>query len=547
MKKILSIICFVFILFLCSCDLLYSNCEHDFLYEEIKATCTSKGYTIVTCSKCKYHKKKDYINALGHEYSFIEKVEATCEHEGYSKYECIRCKDIQLKDKVSIKEHEFKEWEIVKEASEYESGLEVQKCINCDYKNERIIAPILNSNLEAFIFEYDDNKIYEFNSFDELKLVFDSAIINLSKGFKCKINYEINDFNKLLDDLINGSTIPFSYNVNFIYSGSEYTFEITYYLPSASTSNILFNQYSSLNYYKVESARASDFDDFNINRSKYSLSVSSSDQLYFCLVNRIKPICEIDSQADIIYKEMKKILRDIINDDMNDTEKLLAIHDYLVMNVTYDQELLDLLYVNSSISNYYGFYLEGVFLEKKAVCEGISKAFACLANIEGISTVCVSGYQASNPNGVGHAWNKSYVNGKWYIIDVTSDGIIMNPQYEVLSHKMFMIDEKSMEKKYIAYDFKELVCDSIINYSDLGLTYTFNGEKYDFVIESQKELNNLVEYFYSTKDTSLTIEFFVNFDYGDNLIDEMSKALNNVNVSMYSLTNLQEDLFMLIK
>ena len=69
------------------------------------------------------------------------------------------------------------------------------------------------------------------------------------------------------------------------------------------------------------------------------------------------------SAAERIYGKMKAVLRSIISDDMDDFEKARAIYDWLIMNVTYDGELYDLLTGSENVESgeYNGFYLEGVF------------------------------------------------------------------------------------------------------------------------------------------------------------------------------------------
>ena len=166
---------------------------------------------------------------------------------------------------------------------------------------------------------------------------------------------------------------------------------------------------------------------------------------------------------------------------MTDYEKIKAIYDYLILNVTYDDELLKLASKNQNVKQYNGFYLEGVFFDKKAVCEGIAKSLACLANIEGIPCVVVEGYQTNNPQGLGHAWNKVCINDIWYIIDATSGGTIVNDDFEILSYQFFLIDEKTMNKKYTGTTYKELQCN--INYDYYANNnYTVDNQIYDFTI-----------------------------------------------------------------
>ena len=55
-------------------------------------TCTEKGYTVHTCSKCGDSYKDSYVDALGHDYE--ETVIAPTETEkGYTLHTCKRCGD----------------------------------------------------------------------------------------------------------------------------------------------------------------------------------------------------------------------------------------------------------------------------------------------------------------------------------------------------------------------------------------------------------------------------------------------------------------------
>ncbi len=278
-----------------------------------------------------------------------------------------------------------------------------------------------------------------------------------------------------------------------------------------------------MNYNSYNSSRTSTFDDFKINASVHSYKVKTSEQLAYVLERGAKPICEVGSPAEKMYNKMKDVLREIIDDNMTDVEKIKAIHDYIILNVTYDQELLTLISSSNNISNYNGFYLEGVFNDKKAVCEGISKALASLANIEGIPCVTVEGYQTNNPSGVGHAWNKVYVNNNWYIIDATSDGIIINNTYEILSYKYFLIDEETMQKVYIGNTYKNIICNKKYDYYN-NYKYKLDSNEYTYVISNQDELKNIVKFFETNTNTKKSIEFKVTFNYGESFVDELQMA-----------------------
>ena len=72
--------------------------QHDYLYEDVAATCTEEGYTICTCSRCDYEEILDYtiVEPLGHDFSVIVEDEdhyiaPTCTESGLAVYRCSRC------------------------------------------------------------------------------------------------------------------------------------------------------------------------------------------------------------------------------------------------------------------------------------------------------------------------------------------------------------------------------------------------------------------------------------------------------------------------
>ena len=174
-------------------------------------------------------------------------------------------------------------------------------------------------------------------------------------------------------------------------------------------------------FHLTRSTRASDFDDFAINDRK-EVSVESSDQLFFAAEAGYQPVPVAGSVAENLYKLAKDVCRAWIDDSMTDYEKVHAIYDWLGKNVIYDHNIvkeMGNIQPSSSLYNkfysYDSFYLEGVFENGVAVCNGIAKSFVLLCSIEGISAVKVNGTVSSGA----HAWNKVYINGKWYLIDST--------------------------------------------------------------------------------------------------------------------------------
>lgn len=217
--------------------------------------------------------------------------------------------------------------------------------------------------------------------------------------------------------------------------------------------------------------------EFPIDKVANVVSVKSSDQLYFAMKKGYRPIPEKGSNAEYVYNEMRRILA-CINLDMNsDAEKVHNIYDYLVNTVIYDYDFTESIYDNDDVSTYQLFsyqcmYIEGVLGLKPnktfdenyriAICDGLSKTFLCMAMIEGIDCLKISGYV----NEEGHAWNKVYVNEKWYMVDVTwGNNLEEKTGKEYLSHDYLMVPDDSYHVESEYY-----------NYPDATSRYYFGGD-----------------------------------------------------------------------
>lgn len=194
--------------------------------------------------------------------------------------------------------------------------------------------------------------------------------------------------------------------------------------------------------------------EFKIDK-KPSFRVQTSEQLVYAVERGYSPyFVNAESEAAKIYTKARTILSQIVNGDMTDAEKLLAIHDWIAINVIYDSELYEAATGKSSdIQGYRGFNLEGVFTDGRAVCDGITKAFTLMARIEGIECIRVSGQMG----GTGHAWNKVRLGDDWYVVDVTSDDVIMTlggvaTKYEELRHTYFLTSDAKIASTHVQND-----------------------------------------------------------------------------------------------
>ncbi|MDE6397729.1 MAG: hypothetical protein K2L51_00245, partial [Clostridiales bacterium] len=206
---------------------------------------------------------------------------------------------------------------------------------------------------------------------------------------------------------------------------------------------------------------------FPIDECENTQSVEYTDELYMTAENNTRPVPKRGSAAETVYSLARDVLRKICTDEMTDTEKAHAIYDWIMWQVTYDTPAADV-----GDEKYSAYYLEGVFgngvdsiggkvYKPYAVCDGISKAYSLMCNIEGIPCKRVSGTAgASLDDAGGHAWNKVYVNGGWYVVDCTWGDSVgelnfgsVGREYELSLHDhLFLTDAQADATHFEPYE-----------------------------------------------------------------------------------------------
>jgi len=130
----------------------------------------------------------------------------------------------------------------------------------------------------------------------------------------------------------------------------------------------------------------------------------------------------IRQQQDAIRQIVPEIIAEIITDDMTDLEKSIAINQFLVDTTEYDWDALDNAEQNNfqSVDDIFNdsFTAYGILINRVGVCAGYAAAFRLLADEAGLESIVVTGYLEGF---LPHAWNRVYIDGQWYTIDVTNN------------------------------------------------------------------------------------------------------------------------------
>ncbi len=150
-----------------------------------------------------------------------------------------------------------------------------------------------------------------------------------------------------------------------------------------------------------------------------------------------------DFKDRYILNESKKIIANVINDNMTDLMKEKAIHDYIIINCKYDRNALnDFAEVDPDSSNPYG-----VLKNKKAICMGYTLTFKMFMDMLDIDCIIIH----SLANGNEHAWNMVKISDKWYHVDVTWDDPLPDLADEV-EYIFFNVDTEFMKSNGHVWD-----------------------------------------------------------------------------------------------
>ena len=139
---------------------------------------------------------------------------------------------------------------------------------------------------------------------------------------------------------------------------------------------------------------------------------------------RITALCDANSEK-VYRSRVESVINEILKtpglEKLSDFQKEVFVHDFIINNVEYDHTL------GNDGARLEPYTVYGVFVEKKAVCEGIAKAVKLLLNLLDVKCIVVDG----TVDGHGHSWNMVKLEDFEYNLDVTFDmGLVV--------HKGFM-------------------------------------------------------------------------------------------------------------
>ncbi|WP_049962865.1 dockerin type I repeat-containing protein [Ruminococcus sp. HUN007] len=138
---------------------------------------------------------------------------------------------------------------------------------------------------------------------------------------------------------------------------------------------------------------------------------------------------EADALRNEVYDKIDRIIEENITPGMTELQKALVLHDYLVLNTTYDLG-------NTLPDGYEGYTAYDILVFGNGVCEGYSQAYNMLLERVGISSIMVVS------DAMNHAWNLVNIDGEWYHADVTWDDPVPD-SIGRSGHGYFLLSDKA--------------------------------------------------------------------------------------------------------
>ena len=189
--------------------------------------------------------------------------------------------------------------------------------------------------------------------------------------------------------------------------------------------------YSNIRYAKPRNLTGNVVGETDAEISKYSTKDFTSSDLQYR-----ENEAQIKSKVDEILKEMNQ------HGCKNDYEKAVFLHDYIYKHCEFDMGRALDFFANTDRFRGKGCHdASGCLLYDRAVCSGISEAYALLLSSVGVECKCIYGVSYK----MQHAWNIVKINGQWYHVDITWDLLFkaMHGKYS-----WFMCTKKEIEKDH---------------------------------------------------------------------------------------------------
>lgn len=269
------------------------------------------------------------------------------------------------------------------------------------YKND-----ISNHIVEKFVYYNESISIKNYNPY---KLNYEYKYVKNIKDFK--VNNK-NDLINAIYTILNSGTEEFYFYCNYEKCKNDVD-----ELANSETLSFINNYVHPYNSYK-----------------KVSFEINSLNKINIKFEKTYTP-----SEIELIEKKLDEIIPNIINDNMNDKEKIIAFHDYVINNSKYDSSYVenDLKDIDNPSHK-----ATGILFYNKALCGGYADIMSIFLNRLNIPNFLVSSEY--------HVWNAVYLDG-WYHLDLTWDDPVVKDGSDIRLDKFLLISDYTLNSYNTGY------------------------------------------------------------------------------------------------
>lgn len=291
------------------------------------------------------------------------------------------------------------------------------------------------------------------------------------------------------------------------------------YKTGSNTKNKIY----TLDYYLLtkEKNKKVNYKDLRLfKNNKGFIKVNNSEQLFYAALNGYFPVW--DKNNKVLCKIMNDCLEILkFRHNKNEFERIRRTYLYMVNESTYD---LDVQRKRSTdYRDYAAYYLEGFFLYRQAVCDGLTKAYALLLALDGFEVYHVADVKK---NIGGHAYNYVKVNGEYYLSSITNS--IRTGGYErIRDYRYFLTNYRANDfdgYKFQSEEFptikEQLIKVEPINYHSI-FTSKIYTRSVKFNTDDPRKIKSIIRYAKRvSKMKKIRIE--IQFQSSNKVIKEMS-------------------------
>lgn len=234
-------------------------------------------------------------------------------------------------------------------------------------------------------------------------------------------------------------------------------------------------------------------------------------------------------EIDFTYKYTPEQVNTMLRKTEIEADKILAkitseMDEYDIVKLFHDELIIN---CESDTSGLYSDNVYGALYDKKALCEGYSKAFSYLCTRANIENMIVTGKTGTTD----HMWNMVKIEGNWYHVDVTWDyppDIIKEAYSDAVLYTYFLVSDSVIANgREIDDSFQEIprATSSVMNYfyheglyadnyedavncTATGCKSAVNNGRHSFMIKlaSDELYNEVLNGFFSSegKDTDIS-------------------------------------------